>query len=305
MKNVLILFSYAKNKIRPNYEDTMVKIQDQAKGKYSVHRGAVKELEFGISNSELSVYDPLNKRELDSYDLVFFRLWQREHERATAAAIYLKSKGVEFFDSEPLNGPSLTKLTDLAKLATNNIPVPDTFFSSPKRTLEFIELKNFIAYPLIVKDVNGTRGNNNHLVNNKKEALQIVQSEPGINFMLQQYVPNDCDYRFVVADSHIALVIRRSRDVDATHLNNTSAGADGQLVDLDEFSPKIQSDVIRAAKLHNRQFCGVDVIIDKDSGNHYILEVNAAPDLVVGAAINEKIKALDVLIQQKLKEVDV
>lgn len=302
MKNVLILFSYAKNKIRPNYEDTMVKIQDQAQGKYNVYRGAVKELEFSIKSGEISIYDPLNKRELDSYDLVFFRLWQREHERATATAIYLNSKNVAFFDSEPLNGLSLTKLTDSVKLATNNVPVPDTYFSSPKRTAKLIDLKNFLAYPLIVKDVNGTRGNNNHLVNTKEEALNIVQSEPGINFMLQQYVPNDCDYRFVVADSRIALVIRRSRDVDATHLNNTSAGAAGQLVDIDEFSTAIQSDVIKSAKLHNRQFCGVDVIIDKDSGNHYILEVNAAPDLVVGAAIGNKVKALDSLIQKKLKE---
>lgn len=302
MKNVLILFSYAKNKVRPNYEDTMAKIQDQTKGKYNVYRGAVKELEFRIMNGELSVYDPLNKRTLDSYDLVFFRLWQREHERATAAAIYLKSKGVEFFDCEPLNGFSLTKLTDSAKLASNNVPVPDTYFSSPSKTIKFLESQNQLHYPLIVKDVNGTRGNNNHLVNTKDEALQVVQSELGIQFMLQQYVPNDCDYRFVVADSRIALVIRRSRDVDATHLNNTSAGAAGNLVDIGKFTERIQSDVIKAAKLHKRQFCGVDVIIDKDNGNHYILEVNAAPDLVVGAAIGEKVKALDSLIRKKLKE---
>lgn len=304
MKNILILFSYAKNKVRPNYDDTIKRIKTQAKGNYAVYKGAVKELEFKALNGNFSVYDPLNQRELSQYDLVFFRLWQREHERATAAAIYLQVSKVPFFDTEAYNGLSLTKLTDLAKLAVHHIPVPDTYFSSPKRTAKFLTSQSLLKYPMIIKDVNGTRGGNNYLAHTKAEALQILQAQPEINFMLQQYIPNDCDYRFVIANYKIDLVIRRSRKTNKTHLNNTSAGAEGQSVDIGEFSEQLRLDAVKAARLHHREFCGVDVIIDKITGKHYILEVNAAPDLVVGAAIDEKVKALDVLIRAKLSEVN-
>ncbi len=303
MKDVLFLFSYAKNRLRPNYDDLMEQVGKKSSTHgYRAYKGAIKELEFLIRNNILTIYDPLNKRDISDYDLVFFRLWQRQYERATAAALYLKYKGNKFFDSEVHSKRSMTKLTDLVKLAVAGIPVPNTYYSTPKHMIKFINSDKNFGFPMVVKDINGTRGSNNFLANNAKRASEIVNSRPEIDFVLQGYIANDCDYRFLVAGSEIALVIKRTRLDDSTHLNNTSAGAEGKIVDAKDFSAQIRNDVIRAGKLHRREFSGVDVIIDKNSGKHYILEVNAAPDIVSKVGTDEKTDALHKLIVNKLKE---
>jgi glutathione synthase/RimK-type ligase-like ATP-grasp enzyme len=71
---------------------------------------------------------------------------------------------------------------------------------------------------------------------------------------------------------------------------NLSAKA--RLVLEEELSKEIKNDAINAAKALDRELCGVDILIDKQTGRHYILEVNKKTMLDEGTFIPQKMKAV-------------
>lgn len=301
--NVLILFSYASNKLG-DYDSWLSKINERAADfGYKAARGALKELEFSITNNQPSVYDGMNKCDLASYDLVYYRMWHKEFERATAAAMYLQTKAVPFFDNDAYSDRAFSKLTENFLFVTSGIPVVDSFFSTPKRVIERFKMQPPFQFPIIVKSINGLKGRNNHLVSSLKELQAVFATSPtnpDISFIVQRFVPNDCDYRFLTLGDEIKLIIRRTRQNTITHVNNTSQGAKADLMKLEDFSEEIRQDALRAARVTRRDFSGVDVIIDKDTGCHYILEVNSVPE-VASVFIEEKLDAFHSYIASRIR----
>src|SRR5690606_3292372 len=95
-------------------------------------------------------------------------------------------------------------------------------------------------------------------------------------------IPNEGDYRILVFGGKPVLALYR-RSQEESHLNNTSQGATADLVSVDAIDPTIVADVIQAAAVEKFEVAGVDAMIDRVTGRHYILEVNQSPQLATGA----------------------
>ena len=293
MKDVLLFFSFRKHKT--GYYKTMFEPLADEQSKYGLRffQGSLKDLHIEVKNGELLATDSLTGRPLDSFDSVVFEMWLKAPQQALAAAIYLDRTSVPMSTREPLGVLCDTKVSEIVTMSGNGIPLPHTFTSSSREIkTKFVKVPIF-EYPFIAKAADTFGGKMNYLVKNYDGLVKALDAHPEQAFILQEYIPNDCDYRVLVMGGKIRLVMRRIRDSKSgSHLNNTSAGADSEFVQIDSLSSKMQISVLKAAKVTRRSgFAGVDLIINKITGDHYILEVNDQPAIQVGSSPEIKIPA--------------
>jgi len=161
-------------------------------------------------------------------------------------------------------------------------------------TLDLFKKNPPLEYPFIAKAADAFGGAMNFLVTDYSDLKTALNAHKEQFFVLQEFIPNNFDYRVIVMDGVIKLVMRRSRDASSgSHLNNTSAGATGEFVSIDQLSNEMQEDALKAATLTLRSdFAGVDLIVDSKTGQHYILEVNEAPAIQTGENPSLKIATL-------------
>lgn len=293
-KSALIFFSFRNHK-KGYIEKLFDRLLTAAVGRnIELFRGSLKDLHIEIVDNQLQITESLTGRRIDSFDVVYFELWYKARQQALAAARYCEDHRIPFFSREILHLSRDTKIGELATMAGHGIPLPRTFTSSSTEILKVFRHNPPLNYPFIMKADDGYGGHNNFLIHDFAELEGKLTVHKNLTFVLQEFIPNDRDYRCLVMDGQIKLILRRMRDAAAyTHLNNTSAGADGQMVPLDTISDEAKETVLKAAKVMGRDsFAGVDLIIDSETSKPYILEVNQTPQIEIGAAIDEKMTAL-------------
>ena len=290
MKDVLVFFSFAKHKT--GYYKTMFDplVQVQAEYGLRLFQGSLKDLHIEVMNGELSVSEALTCRSLDTFDVVDLEMWLKAPQQALAATTYLDRMGIPMTTSEPLGVLCDTKVSEIVTMSGKDIPLPHTFTSSSREIKKLFENTPIFTYPFIAKAADTFGGKMNFLVHNYNELVSALDEHPEQTFILQEFIPNDCDFRVLVMGGEIRLVMKRIRDKDSgSHLNNTSAGADSEFVPIESLTKEAQGAVLAAAKATRRSgFAGVDLIINKVTGDHFILEVNDQPAIQVGS--NPEIK---------------
>lgn len=293
-KEVLVFFSYSSHK-KGYIELLFERLQQTAQGyPLNLSRGALKDLHISITDNHLKVVDGMTGRDLADFDSLYFELWYKCQQQALAAAFYAKRKNIPFFSEELLQIMPITKVGELAALADNGISLPQSFTSSSREIKKVFKDNPPLSFPLVVKSADGYGGKNNFLVHGYDELCSKLDTHTDLTFVLQEFIPNDCDYRCLVIGGEIQLVLQRTRDKSAnTHLNNTSQGAEGKMIPVDSLPQTARDTVVAAARLLNRgQFAGVDLLINKETGQHYILEVNQTPQIEIGAEVDKKMNAL-------------
>lgn len=261
---------------------------DNVKVCYTTYR----DLNYHVIKGGSAIFDTQNEIDLKDVHLVHFKNWQYEKEEAPVVAGYLKHHGVPFFNTE-VNLPIANgKLAQMFILARNNLPVPDTFYA-PKEQLRSLfeqeKLPGSFHYPLIMKANDASRGDDNHLIGSAKEALDILSaSDPEKEYVLQNYIKNDGDYRFLfVGLDRTPLVFHRKGEA-GSHLNNTSKGGSGTFIKSNQLPAEYTHYAHRASELLGREIAGTDIIVDSESGKPYILEVNGTPALATGYGVGTK-----------------
>ncbi len=301
-KQVLVLFSYRSHK-RRYIEMLFERLREAAKGRaLELHRGALSDMQICVVDNQLSIRESLTGKDIAGVDLVYFELWYKAPEQALAVALYADRAGVPFFSRELLTAMPLTKVGEIAKLADAGISLPRTFTSSNRILRDVFRNHPPLHFPLVVKAADGYGGHNNFLAQNYQEFEHILDEHKDLRFVVQEFIPNDRDYRCLVMGGEIVLVLERSRAADAhTHVNNTSQGGEGVVIPVDSLPHVAREDVLRAAaRLGRSEFAGVDLIIDKNNGQHYILEVNQTPQIEIGAEVNHKMSALLDYFEQRV-----
>lgn len=302
-KDILVLFSYRSHKYG-YIEMLFERLTAAANGRnLNLYRGSLSDLAISIKDGKMTIIESLTGRDLTSFDLVYFELWYKAPQQALAAAKYLDRAGVPHFSKELSLQLPITKVGELAVLADNGIPLPDSFISNSRGIKKQFKTNPPFPFPIIVKAADGYGGKNNYLVPTYARLKEILAENKGMQFVVQEFVPNDRDYRCLVLGGEIKLVLQRMRSSESqSHLNNTSAGAEGIVVPLSDISEKAQAAVLKSASVLNRsQFAGVDLMINKETGEPYILEVNQTPQIEIGAEVDKKMDALLTYIEETAK----
>jgi RimK family alpha-L-glutamate ligase len=292
-KQVLVLFPFKKDR-RLDFAGFVASVNNSAGSEVAV-QGSLKNLVFEIKDSKLKITETMSGRDLKDFKAVYIRrLKSKTQEKVTALSIAAKEWGLQVINSENTNLQSFSKVTEMVALSLAGLPVPDTVIAARSEVKSKLKDGSWpLDFPLIMKSANGSIGAHNFLVKSKKELKEIL-SEPEYKdtiFVYQQMVPNNGDYRFLITGNKVGVIIHRSA-VEGDHRNNTSLGASAALKTESDFKPEVIEDAIRAAQAMHRELCGVDVLIDKETGKHYILEVNKKTMLDEGTFIPEKMKAV-------------
>jgi glutathione synthase/RimK-type ligase-like ATP-grasp enzyme len=239
-----------------------------------------------------TIYDKISGAALEECDLVVFRdvYGSKYRDKTGACASYLKRRSISYISSMITPNTASKYSAQVLRQAAGLIAIPSVYGTN--ETLAGLISGNLMPfdYPLVIKDVIGRKGQLNFIAHNEQEAIQVLTQHEHTQFIIQRYIENDGDYRVVVMGDEVELIILR-RAVAGTHLNNTSQGAQAIVVDSQTLDSRILDDARQAARIEGLEVAGVDMIIDKQTGQPYVMEVNAAPQLATGAFGELKIAA--------------
>lgn len=294
-KRLKVLFLFANNSVRSGkadpqaLKDLMTAAAGQLNVDMDIFVSYARSLSFLISNKKVKIRDNRNHMDLDEYDFVYFRKAGSAMQQMLTCALYLKDNNIPFYDTELAKSNSRNKLSQMYMLQRKSVPIPKTLFCRNNRRLIRLVGSRYakdFAFPLIAKATGGTRGDANYLVKSIEELENIIKTEKR-HFMIQEFIPNDGDMRFFIVNGALKGVIGRKASGDS-HLNNTSKGGSADLLNRNDFSDVVVADALESALVFGRDCAGVDVIFNKDTGAHYILEVNRAPQIEHASFENEK-----------------
>lgn len=251
---------------------------------------ALEDLVFHIKpGKKARVYDPISKIDLKNYSFVYFKSWQSMPESAAAAAHFLEGMGIPYADRQ-VRHEYISKTTNYMTMWAQGVAVPETIWGS-KPVIQQLVAHSHLDYPLIIKSVHGQKGKDNYLAKDKAEALSLLDAAQ-VDMVLQQFIPNDGDYRIGVYGHESRWGIFR-RSGGTSHLNNTSAGGTAELLDIAQVRPEILRLAEAASEACDLAVSGVDVVEDKLTKELYVLEANQGSQIVTGAFTDSNMAAFD------------
>lgn len=215
----------------------------------------------------------LGESSLESYDVIYIRSLISDDELSTIISEYSRKFKIPIID-QIYQSPSFVigKAFNQLKLSWANIPVIDGVFAAKENWNKILNDYNF---PLVVKDSMGARGENVHLCHSRQEVESVFDLYQR-HLLIQPFIPNDGDYRLVVVGDKCLGVVKRSRLKKDEFRNNVSLGGNTTETSLPE---EITSLAVKAAQTLGYSIAGVDIIIDINTNQFYVMEVNRAPQL--------------------------
>lgn len=226
-----------------------------------------------------------------NYDYVWLQSSWNTNHIAYILHLYLKDKKI------PHNKPIThqTKLSDIFSLAKADILVPNTYFHASKKIqpVEREYISEICKFPCIYKTLAGSLGSGVHQILESTEFDSTIKAiDKSFKYLFQQFIPNDFDYRVIVVNGKQNSICKRIRDKDLFR-NNVALGAREEFTCEEETPAEVIEMAVKAAKILRLKWAGVDIIVDKETRQPYILEVNRRPGLTESSL--EPVAALNYL----------
>jgi glutathione synthase/RimK-type ligase-like ATP-grasp enzyme len=253
------------------------------------------EMLFEVSTNDAKITNPAQNLDVKDFDLVIIRHIGALDAEAHAVAVFCRKHGIKFIDSY-LDRIIDDKMSAAFEHYSVGAPLPRTFYGPLD---EMIKCLPELGGKAIFKDNRGNKGKLNFVVSSADEMRQISNDNPDVHFQLQEFIPNDCDYRILVLNYKPVFAIRRMAE-SGSHLNNTSQGGAAEIVPLENMNEAILDMAIKVSRVEGLEVSGVDVVIDNTNGKFYILEVNHAPMISSGSFQDEKAKVYANMIAEIL-----
>lgn len=223
-------------------------------------------------------------KKVDDYDVLFFRTTGKHWEEVDLIINSIKREDVVVVDPLVRSGkPDMAcKAWQMLALKRAGIEVPKTIYGSLWFLYErMVETVAPFSFPVILKGSGGDRGTRVYKADNLNQLEKIVrelrksETEEGKRYMLQEFIPNDGDFRVLVLGEKVLGVMKRSSQSKEEFKNNYSAGGKVEVADLPE---EIKQLAVEAAKVCGLMVAGVDVAFrDYDMKKPVIWEVNKGP----------------------------
>ena len=114
-------------------------------------------------------------------------------------------------------------------------------------------------------------------VDEVKDFVTKFLTREGISVVVREYIPNDGDIRvFIMGGKAIGALARRPKEGDFRA--NISQGGSGDVFDL-ETRPDVREIAEKMAAACGLAIAGVDIMLNKETGAPYVLEVNESPQI--------------------------
>jgi tetrahydromethanopterin:alpha-L-glutamate ligase len=185
----------------------------------------------------------------------------------------LRMQGVKVYNDARAIERTVDKGMTSFLLKHHHVPTPATWVCESRHMAHQIIADQLAKQSkLVIKPLFGSQGQGVRLLN--KETKPIVPKDMYVDgiYYLQTYIDSGAthhDFRVFVVNNRAIATMRRS---GAGWLNNVAQGADCLAVQ----DSKVEVLAIQAAKAVDIDYCGVDIMRDKN-GQLWVLEVNSMP----------------------------
>jgi len=237
---------------------------------------SLRDLEFYFEKNKTEIL--LKGKSIESYNLIYFRSAAIFRNAAFVLANTAKRKGIFFVDKFRLNVNSRGKLVQMFLFSLNNILIPRTYYSPEYDEKKIRSAVSFLRMPIIVKAARLGGGKAVYLAKSIDQIKHILKKNPRMEIILQEFIPNDLEYRIMVLGGKAAVAEFKVRTQKKEFRNNAAVGAKEIFINIKDVPRSLKETCVRAAKIMDIQVAGVDAIEGKD-GKHYLTEVNSAPGL--------------------------
>lgn len=240
--------------------------------------GTYKDIEIISANGSLQILH----RGVDIRQFSFVWLSSSWNYRDLAYTLRLYLESTETPHSYVEKSPS--KVTDYSVFALNSLPIPNTAFVSRGGLQKCMPLiKEVCGYPLIIKDIKGSKGKHSEYVSSESDLLEKMKHLPkSKKFLFQSYIPNEYDWGIMVANG-VVVAGEKSYPSKGEFRNNACNGAKECFVDVADIPDAIKRMAVKASQLLGLSWSRADIIIDKRTQLPYLLEVNRYPGITSGS----------------------
>lgn len=183
------------------------------------------------------------------------------------------------------------KYTTYKVLSAESIPTPATTVVTSDDMGRLEKKVNFIGgkFPIVCKLLDGKKGIGVFIIDSymslKSTLETMFKLVPNAEILLQNKIESDYDLRIHVfnksysrisnnTDSFEIIGVMRRNKIDGDFRTNFSLGGTIEKFELTDEQKEL---AIKTAAAVKCRWCGVDMIVDKNTGDNYIIEVNASP----------------------------
>ena len=291
-KQVLVLSSADSQANRTVNDEFVAAVNNQVGSDITVSWAHYNNIGYHFKDGVITAFWLKDGSKLPQYDFIYVKSYYRYTENALVLVEYFKQTNTPFVCSELENAISFSKLSQYARLTRAGLPIPETLYvPAVQLSHSFDNITNIVRLPFIMKAIDAKGGGANYLITSKDQYDSALADNHDVDFVFQVFIPNDSDLRVIVLGGKVDLIIKRQRLDNSTHLNNTSQGGGAVLVNPQDLSPQYHQLAIRTAQLMRREVAGVDLMFSSETGEPYVLEINASPQVATGAFVDEKIKS--------------
>ncbi len=236
-----------------------------------------------IISASVDKFEPtLRGRRMDEIDLIYFWAVGKRRWEWYAAAYFLKQNFGTIAVNSKVVDPSyklyLTPAMNYMKQMDEKIDFPKSAIIFSHKSVDAV-IGDF-NFPLILKTATGRQGRGVFKIENKNELiekLKELETDPQA-FIIREFIPNDGDIR-VFTVGYRAIGAMRRIPPKGDFRSNISVGGRGEKYDLKKY-PEIRKIAEKMSKITRTEIAGIDIMINKQTGKAYVLEVNPGPQFI-------------------------
>ena len=241
----------------------------------------------GCYASELVIYSTpkafeptLRGRKLEDYDLIYLWTVGKRRWEWYVAVEYLNARFGTLIVNEVVidskSNYSPTPALSYLKQFENKLPFPASAVVFSHKSVKSVEEK--FKFPVIVKSSTAHKGKGVFKADNADELRHIIKENKDISpaFIVRELIKNDGDIRVFCVGFKAIGAMKRTPMKKGEFRSNISLGGKGEEFDL-KSAKEVNDLAEKAAKVTGIEIAGVDIMINKETGDPYILEVNPGP----------------------------
>jgi RimK family alpha-L-glutamate ligase len=248
---------------------------------HGVHGCYTSELVIEADNKSFS--PNLRGKSMDEYDVVVMWSLGKRRWEWYAASYYLNKKNKTIIVNNKVIDPNyklyLTPAMNYLKQMDEKLPFPRSAIILSSKSIDSV-IEGF-DFPVIIKSSAGRQGKGVFLVNSKDELVRKVEELEDVvpSFIIREFIPNDGDVRIFTVGYKAIGAMKRTPTKKGEFRSNISVGGKGEKFDLGKY-PQVKDVAEKISDLTKTEIAGVDIMINKETGDPYILEVNPGPQFM-------------------------
>jgi glutathione synthase/RimK-type ligase-like ATP-grasp enzyme len=291
-KKILILAA----KRSENKEKLITYLQKYFDKKAEVVLAIFSDLIFEIEEGKVLV--EINGRNINDFNLIYFRNTSGFQAMAAALSIYLESTNVKFFDKSHISGSFMgDKFTSLMRLAVNNLPIVQSVLCWKKaipKNKELIVQK--LGFPIVAKEVTTQRMQSIFLLKNLTDFDNLpdkTKNGRDARFLFQKFISIDKEFRVLVLGNTVGIVHTKTvRDNTGFKLGYKNENEYPEFLDPKDVPNIIKDTAIKSANVLKIQIAGVDICREVGNNKIYVFEVNRGPGIDYDTKVSQELQKI-------------